>query len=463
ALILVSEGYTNYLPPQLRDPVASMPGLGNPARGRPGYDNTENEERSAFFVNTDIQRDLRDVFDAANRNNTAIYALDPRGLATNEYDINEGVGMETDRTSLQSTMDTLRVLSAETDGRAIVNRNDLDSGLRQAVKDSSAYYLLGYNSSEAPSDGKFHEIKVKVKRPGVQIRARKGYWALTAEERDTALAPPKPGPAPEVTEALSSIVVPRGRTTRTWFGTSRGENGRTLVTFAWESVPPAPGTPQRTEPRRVMLTASGPDGELYFRGRVPDPTSTDGSQAAASSAAPTSGAPPAAKATGGPIRAQASFEAEPGRLQVRIAVEGEGGQIIDSEVRDLVVPDLTAPQVTLSTPVVLRARNALEFRSLTTDAAAVPTASREFSRTERLLVRFDVYAPGTEAPAPTARLLNRTGAAMSEVPVQRGPNGSGYQVDLPLAGLAAGEYLLEISVKSEDGEAQQLIGMRVAG
>ena len=91
-------------------------------------------------------------------------------------------------------MDTLRVLAEQTDGRAIVNRNDLAAGMKQIVRDTSAYYLIGYNSSQAPTDGKFHEIKVRVKRPGVQVRARKGYWALTAEET-AATAPPKPGAA----------------------------------------------------------------------------------------------------------------------------------------------------------------------------------------------------------------------------------------------------------------------------
>jgi len=45
--------------------------------------------------------------------------------------------------------------------------------MKQIVRDSSAYYLLGYTSTVAPSDGKFHDIKVKVKRQGVQVRSRK--------------------------------------------------------------------------------------------------------------------------------------------------------------------------------------------------------------------------------------------------------------------------------------------------
>ena len=82
-----------------------------------------------------------------------------------------------------------------------VNRNDLLTGMKQIVRDSSAYYLVGY-TSQAATDGKFHEIKVKVKRPGLQVRSRKGFWAYTAEDARRALAPAKAGPRAEVTKAL---------------------------------------------------------------------------------------------------------------------------------------------------------------------------------------------------------------------------------------------------------------------
>ena len=102
------------------------------------------------------------------------------------------MGQQTDRQFLQSTLETLRTLAVETDGRAIVNRNDLEAGLKQVVRDSSAYYLLGYNSTNSAADGKFHEIKVRAKRPGAQVRARKGYWSLTKEELARSVAPPPP-------------------------------------------------------------------------------------------------------------------------------------------------------------------------------------------------------------------------------------------------------------------------------
>ena len=145
-------------------------------------ENSPREETAAFFAQSDLYSQMRDVFTAANRNNAAIYSLDPRGLTPFEFGIDEAVGPNQDRRTLQMTQDTLRSLADETDGRAIVNRNDLLPGLAQIVRDSSFYYLLGYNSTQAPSDGKFHQITVRLKRRGLDVRARKGYWALTAED-----------------------------------------------------------------------------------------------------------------------------------------------------------------------------------------------------------------------------------------------------------------------------------------
>jgi VWFA-related protein len=447
AVILVSEGFSNVLPAQLNDPVAAMPGMGNPARRAVGADSVD--DRTAFFANLDLQEELRRVYDAANRNNTAIYTLDPRGLSTGEFDISEGVGQNTDRLFLQSTLDTLRTLASETDGRAIINRNDLDVGLKQVVQDSSAYYLLGYNSSNTAADGKFHEIKVKTKRSGAQVRSRKGYWALTkAEMAESTKAAPAPVPTP-VTKALGSISEPRrGRYIRSWIGVGRGENGKTRVTFVWEPLPPVPGV-ERTPPSGVVVQASGPQ-RAYFNGLVRN----DGGPASAGSdgAAAAQPRPPAC----------VTFDADPGALQLRLAVQGERGETLDTEVRELKVPDLTGAQVGLSTPAVFRSANAREFQALSANPAPVPTASREFRRTERLLVRFDAYGPGTEVPAVTGRVLNRAGNAMVDLPV-RAPlsPGSFHQIDLPLAGFAAGEYLIEVKAKGAEGEVTELVPLKI--
>jgi VWFA-related protein len=447
AIIFVSEGFTSLLPQQMRNPIATMPGVGNPRSRDPfAGENDLNEDRARMLTDAELLTHMREVWDAANRNNTAIYSLDPRGMAAFEYGIEEGVGLKVDSRGLQASQDTLRVLSNETDGRAIVNQNDLDKGLRQMVRDSSAYYLIGYNSSQAPNDGKFHEIKVRLKRSGLDVRARRGYWAPTLE--DTArLTTPKPETPKPVQQALASLAAPGGRSgagsraIRTWIGTSRADNGKTRVTFIWEPAPPPPGAVQRDQPGRVSLIAARAGGELVWRGRVPEA----GLASAAPTAAP--GAPPAA----GPQ--SVTFEAPPGKIELRISVEQSGsGGVIDSEIRDVTVPDLTAPDG-MSTPRVFRSRTAREFQMAVRDPDAVPTAGREFSRTERLLIRFDVY--GTDAPK--AAILNRTGQKMVDVPIAPAAAGGTHQIDLGLGSIAPGEYLIELTAAG----AKELIPLRV--
>jgi VWFA-related protein len=452
AVILVSEGYTYYLPPQMRDPVASMPGYGNPDRLNMGGGRGMGEDRARFMSDTEMAADLRAVFDLANRNNTAIYALDPRGLTSFEYDINEGVGdIRVDAESLRMTQNSLRTLADETDGRAIVNQNDLARGLRQVVEDTSTYYLLGYNSTPALQDGKFHEIKVRVKRRGIDVRHRKGYWALTPQEMTRATAPTVPERPKELDLALASISSrPRSQHSpiRTWFGTSRGENGRTRVTFVWEPVAAPPGMKSEAAAELTVM-AVGPDGSPYYRGTVPDGNgaSTNGSSGIAATAG-----------SRGP--SQVVFEAPPGPIQLRYSVKGETSGVLDTDVREYTLPDLTAAQVQLSTPHVLRARTVREYRDLNTSAEAVPTAAREFRRTDRLLIRFDAYAPAG-SPKVAARLLNRAGQPMHELPVAQRTEGLAYQLDLPLAGMAAAEYIVEITASGEAGEAKQLVAFRL--
>jgi VWFA-related protein len=449
SIILVSEGFTNMLPPQMNDPVAALPGVGNRARGNP---NLQTDERAEFMNQADMLSDLNEIFREANRNNTSIYAVDPRGLAPFEYDINQGVGLQVDRKHLESSLDTLRALADNTDGRAIVNRNDLGKGMRQIMVDSSGYYLIGYNSSQAPTDGRFHRIEVEVTRRGVDVRARKGYWAYTAEDVARATAPKVEAP-PAVSAALATLAEPpRGRPARFWLGTSRAENGKSRVTFAWESIPPAPGErrPGDEPASYVTLTALAPDGRPVFRGRVPD--QPDGPAAAGAAPKPAPGSTSAAAST--------TFEAAPGRLQLRIQVQTASGQVMDSALQELTVPDYTAVQVAVATPKVFRARTPREAQAIAANAAAVPVSDRAFSRTERVVVKLDAYGPGGEKPAVTARLLNRLGSSMMDVPVQTGASGDAH-VELTLASMAVGEYLLELTAKGASGTAQELIAFRV--
>ena len=454
ALILISEGYTNYLPPQLRDRDVGLSGFGNPNQLNPPAGDNDPERTGALFADVDITMELRAVFNAANRGNTAIYAVDPRGLAVSEFDASQPtISPRTDARALQTTMNTLRTLAEETDGLAIVNQNDVGPGLRQMVRDSSTYYLIGYNSTQAPSDGKFHEIKVRVKRDGVRVRARKGYWAFTADDVARASAAAlDPGPPSEVEEALAAIVEPRrGRFVRTWVGSARGDEGRTRVTFVWEAVPLVPGE-RREELGRVALTASNDAGDPYYRGRIPD--AAGGTGARDSGASRQSGPSP-------PSSGRVAFDAAPGQMHMIIAVEGTTGDVLDREITETTIVDFTGADVAFSTPAIFRAGTELEMRRLVGDLEAVPTAGRTFRRTDRVLIRFEIYAPGSAVPTVTARLLSRSGSPMSDIPVQPPAPGQLTQIDLALARLAPGEYLVELSATAGDEDAKELIAFRV--
>jgi hypothetical protein len=221
-------------------------------------------------------------------------------------------------------------------------------------------------------------------------------------------------------------------------------------------MPPLPGTRGDT-PARLRVTAVTPDGATVYRGKSPD-VSLSSSIPIGGDAAPAGGGPPGASSTG---PSKLVFDAPPGRIQLRYQVENEHAGIVDTSMQEVEVPDLSAPELQVTTPVVLRARTVKEFRDLSADQTAVPTPNREFRRTDRLIMRFEVFGPGNAMPKVTAKLLNRTGQPMSDVPLAGQPAGSGFQLDLPLAGMAAGEYLVEVAATTDAGSARQLVAFRI--
>ena len=363
---------------------------------------------------------IETVIRSANRATVSIYAVDPR-----------------DPWTADASADTTRMLAAETDGQTVVG--DLDTGLRHIAADASAYYLLTYRAAHA-EDGRFHEVQVRVKRAGVQqVRARKGYWAPSPDDalRASVLArlnePKKPAQL-EPMRHVSPLIRP-------WFGVARGDNGKTRVTVVWEPAARVPGDRSRRYPSRVQLSALATDGTVLFDGPL-QPTG------------------PAALDEQGVTPSRAVFESPPGRVRLRMSIQDITAQVLDSDIRDLAVPDFRRP-VAIGTPEILRARNALEFRKIDVDGG-VPVASREFSRAERLLIRFPAYGPANAAPSLSAKLLNRMGQTMRTLAVAPPSTPSGVnEIDLPLAGLANGEYLIELTAKSPAGEATDRINFRV--
>jgi VWFA-related protein len=352
---------------------------------------------------------IQELIQAANHTNTAIYTLDPRGLVGGSADI-------------------LRTLAERTGGEAFVETNTPEKALRQVVKDASAFYLLGYSSARNPQDGRFHSIKVRVKRRGVTVRARRGYWAPNPTDLERARAEAAAGEAvpAEVTNALAVLSAARNeRTVDVWIGTARGANGLTEVTAAWTMR-------RQAEVARstVSITARSGGGDRVFEA----PFDAGG----------------------------LSFSWPPGKLQLRAIMRDADGTTVDEEMRSISVPDYSGPGLTLSVPVVLRARNAADARAIAGAQQVTPFAGREFVRTDRVFVRFAVYGRTAAQAVVSAQLTNRMGAPLLALSVNALTGGEGkYQIDLPLASNARGDYLVAVEAAQGREKTRMLVPMRV--
>jgi VWFA-related protein len=356
---------------------------------------------------------LDTIIRSANRSNVSVYPFDPGAEPAGE---------------------DLRRLADETVGGEIAA--DAEPGLRRVTADSSAYYLLSFRTAH-PDDGQFRELQARVSRPGVVVRARKGYWTASPDEAlraaliananaPKAVVPPEPAPH------ASPLIRP-------WFGVSRGDGGKTRVTFVWEPAARVPGDRVRRAVARLNFQARSADGTVLFDGPV----------------APTG---PVAVDEPGATAARVVFDVLPGRLRLQMSIQDAASTVLDQDVREVSIRDLKG-DVAVGTPEVLRARTAREFRAIDT-AAAVPVSSREFSRTEHLLIRFRAYGSAGAPPDVSAALLDRAGRVIRALTVTPTPAGD-QTIDLPLAGFAPGDYAIQVRAASGAHDASERTAFRV--
>jgi VWFA-related protein len=142
------------------------------------------------------------VIDASRRANAALYFIDTRGLetipgesaqhATYLPSIDQGIVMANQQLDAAGA----ESLAADSGGFTVKNRNDLSNGFRQIATDTRNYYLLGYSPPRGQPDGRFRKIQVKVKRSGVEVRARKGYYGRQGAGSKAAVAAPDSATGP---------------------------------------------------------------------------------------------------------------------------------------------------------------------------------------------------------------------------------------------------------------------------
>ena len=154
------------------------------------------EKKSLLYFSGGIARDgienqasLRSTINAAVRAELAIYSVDTRGLqaisplgdastgslrGTSAY---SGGALQNNMQSNFATQEVMGTLSSDTGGKAFFDSNDFAPAFAQVERDSSAYYAIGFHSSNPARDGKFRKLTIKINRPGDKLQYRPGYYA----------------------------------------------------------------------------------------------------------------------------------------------------------------------------------------------------------------------------------------------------------------------------------------------
>jgi VWFA-related protein len=185
--------------------------------------------------------DTHDAIAAATRGNVTIYTIDPRGLMNAEGDLIEVAGTVGDADSrsianeMRLSQDSLRVLADSTGGFAAVNRNDLNGAFDRIVSENSSYYMLGFYSTNDRRNGRYRKLEVRVKRPGLRVRNRTGYY----EARGRAPSQPNASNSPTalpvaVTEALGSPLPMAGVPMKVFAAPYKGQAPNAAVALVFE-------------------------------------------------------------------------------------------------------------------------------------------------------------------------------------------------------------------------------------
>jgi VWFA-related protein len=126
------------------------------------------------FSFADLASEISELTREANRANTTIYTIDPRGLV-GMPDLDENVDMMDFQNYITTSQNSLRVLAEQTGGFATINQNDFTKSLKRIDAETSDYYVIGYYSTNPDPTQRRRKVEVKVNRPNLDLRYRTEY------------------------------------------------------------------------------------------------------------------------------------------------------------------------------------------------------------------------------------------------------------------------------------------------
>ncbi len=426
-----------------------------------------------------VEDAFRTTVGAANRANVSVYAFDARGLRVRPSSIESKLALDLARETALAAQagsapagdepseiasDALRLnrqgvlqdLAESTGGFLVAETNDLRPGLDRVVSDLRSYYEVGYVPPSSKADGRWHDISVKVSRPGVVVRTRRGYFASPA---GSLVIQPYEMP---LAEALAAKPLPRELEHRasTLRFASAGEVVETLV---WVEVPLAGVDFASADPvYRARVSVLGQvrdeEGELVAR------LSHDG---------PIEG--PIAEieaARQGTTVVKKSLRLRAGRYTLETAVQDRGSGRIGARRTAFEVPAPTlglslgsvalvrADAVDAATPAGADPRRAGPQRATPLPGRSIPEGTPVVS----LLLSLQA-GPGSAAPVVELEFRRDgqvVGKSKPELPKPDARGRITYIGSLPTAQLAAGRYELWVRARAGESEASEATGFTIA-
>jgi VWFA-related protein len=404
----------------------------------------------------DNQVELRSAINAAVRGNVSIYPIDTRGLQAvvpggdarqasgRGQDMFSGRGVQQQFAQLASSQDTLTSLAADTGGRAFTDSNDFGEAFARVQLDMSAYYLLGYSSTNAAKDGRFRRIQVRVKRDGLRVEARGGYYAdrdfthTSRTDRDAQLEE-------QLFAAMSPTDLPV-LVTGSWF---RLAPDKYYVPIAL--TVPGSAVPVANDKDPVTLDVLGmvrdernfPVGRFRETLKLPPGTGTT--------------------LAGKQILYQSGVTLPPGRFSVKVVVRENTNGSMGSFEAPIVVPELKqaamkVSSVVLSTqlqPVAVKGRTP---NPLVRDGVQLlPNLTHVVGKDQKLYFYYEVYDPG-EANGSTPELRTSLAFYRGKVKVFETPvvekttvdapdrHAAVFQFEVPASEFKPGLYTCQINI-----------------
>jgi VWFA-related protein len=428
------------------------------------------EKKSLLYFSGGISRDgienqasLRSAVNAAVRANLSIYSVDTRGLQSigplGDASVGSmrgngpmnGGALGNNMDSNFASQEVMATLSSDTGGKAFFDSNDFAPAFAQVQRDTSAYYAVGFHSSNPVRDGRYRKLTIKVNRPGVKLEFRPGYYAPVdfkhsgREDREQELTEQMNSdlPATDMAMYLDALYF-------------RQDERRFFVPVSL--IVPGSQIPfvKGGDKDKATLDIVGEVIDEVKRpiGRVRETVKLNLDQGL--------------NARQKNIQYTTSFSLPAGKYHLKFVVRENQTGLMGSFEADITLPDMKKAPLKISSIVLASMRQPSKRQDplVRNGQEYVPNISHVFRQDQHLYLLYEIYDPAREKAAenqpkgtkPGIKLLSSLELIQGSTKVYETPlvearkinvegrDAVAFELDVPLSGLKAGAYICQLNV-----------------